>query len=156
MTVKGRPTKYKKEFCIQAEKLCKKGFIDTEIADFFEVALSTLNKWKLDHVEFSESLRSGKRYSDEDVVNSLYGRALGHEIVEVKEEVSSQGTKTTTTTKQIAGDTTAQIFWLKNRQPDKWRNNPEPTTEDQTGEKLQISFTVAEPIRDVKITKGEG
>jgi hypothetical protein len=87
----------------------------------------------------------------------LYGRALGYEFKETKVEVDAEKKeKTTTTTKQMAGDTTAQIFWLKNRQPEQWRNNPEPTTEDQTGEKLQISFTVAEPIRDVKITKGEG
>ena len=86
----GRPTKYKKEFCIQAEKLCKKGFIDTEIADFFEVALSTLNKWKLDHKEFSESLKSGKLYSDEAVVSSLYGRALGYEFEERKVEVDAE------------------------------------------------------------------
>lgn len=156
MAGKGRPTKYKKEFCIQAEKLCKKGFIDTEIADFFEVALSTLNKWKLDHKEFSESLKRGKVHSDSAVVDALYGRALGYEFKETKVEIDAENKeKTTTTTKQMAGDTTAQIFWLKNRQPEQWRTNPEPTDDEQTGKPLEINFTIADPIREVKVTKGE-
>ena len=122
----GRPTKYKKEFDEQARKLCAKGFIDTEIADFFNVDVSTINRWKLSHESFCESLKSAKRHSDSKVEDSLYNRALGYEYEEVKEE--SEGgtiTKTTRTRKQLAGDTTAQIFWLKNRQPDRWRDKTE-------------------------------
>ena len=117
---KGRPTKYKKEYCEQAEKLSAKGFIDTEMADFFNVAESTLHKWKLDHKEFSESLKRGKVHSDSKVVDSLYHRALGYEFKETKVENGAQGEKITVTTKQLAGDTTAQIFWLKNRDPANW------------------------------------
>ena len=122
MTVKGRPTKYKKEFCIQAEKLCRKGFIDTEIADFFEVNVDTIYEWKKRHSEFSDALKSGKRYSDDAVVSALYNRALGYEVTEVKNEEGSQGNKVVSHKKHIAGDTTAQIFWLKNRQPEQWRD----------------------------------
>ena len=122
----GRPTKYKEEYCIQAEKLCKKGFIDVEIADFFEVDVSTLNRWKEAHPEFRESLKDGKRHSDSKVEDSLYNRALGYEFQEVKEELEGGTvTKTTRTTRQLAGDTTAQIFWLKNRQPERWRDKQE-------------------------------
>ncbi|CAH9016939.1 putative terminase, partial [Vibrio phage 242E40-1] len=126
MATTGRPTKYKPEYCIQAEKLCRKGFIDTEIADFFEVDVSTLNRWKEAHPEFRESLKSGKSHSDAKVVDALYNRALGYEFEEIKEE--SEGgaiTKTTRTVKKQAGDTTAQIFWLKNRQPEMWRDKTE-------------------------------
>ena len=140
MSGKGRPTKYKKEFCIQAEKLCKKGFIDTEIADFFEVNVDTIYEWKKKHKEFSESLKSGKLYSDEAVVSSLYGRALGYEFEERKVEVDAEKKeKVTITTKQMAGDTTAQIFWLKNRRPKEWRNAPELDIQgdDKT---IRISF----------------
>ena len=126
MSGKGRPTKYKKEFCVQAEKLCRKGFIDTEIADFFEVDVATINRWKQAHPEFCESLKSGKRHSDSKVEDALYNRALGYEFEEVKEELEGDTvTKTTKTRKQLAGDTTAQIFWLKNRQPEKWRDKTE-------------------------------
>lgn len=156
MAKKGRPTKYKKEFCIQAEKLCKKGFIDTEIADFFEVEEKTINNWKKAYPDFLQSLKRGKVHSDSAVVDALYGRALGYEFEERKVEIDAEKKeKTTVTTKQMAGDTTAQIFWLKNRRPDEWRNNPEPTDEEQTGNPLNISFTIADPIREVKVTKGE-
>lgn len=121
----GRPTKYKKEFNEQAVKLCRKGWIDTELADFFGVDVSTLNRWKEAHPQFRESLKSGKRHSDDKVEDALYNRALGYEYKETREEVSADGEKTTVTTKQLAGDTTAQIFWLKNRQPERWRDKTE-------------------------------
>lgn len=122
----GRPTKYKEEYCIQAEKLCKKGFIDVEIADFFEVNVDTIYEWKKKHPKFSDALKDGKRHSDSKVEDSLYNRALGYEFQEVKEELEGGTvTRTTKTTKQLAGDTTAQIFWLKNRQPERWRDKQE-------------------------------
>ena len=62
----GRPNKYKDEYCEQAEKLCRLGFKDTELAEFFNVSVSTLNLWKIKHGEFSESLRKGK------IVYTLY------------------------------------------------------------------------------------
>jgi len=151
----GRPTKYKKEFDEQARKLCLNGFIDAQIADFFNIQESTLNLWKKAHPSFMESLKSGKRYSDDKVVNALYNRAIGYEFDEVKSESGTTGKKITTTTKHIAGDTTAQIFWLRNRMRDEWTNNPEPEESDQTGKGLNITFNVSEAVKDVKVTKGE-
>lgn len=122
----GRPTKYKDEYVKQSEKLCRLGATDKELADFFEVDEATINRWKESHPEFCKSLKSGKRYSDEKVVDSLFNRAIGYELTEVKEEDSAaNGKKTVVTRKQIAGDTTAQIFWLKNRQPEQWRDKQE-------------------------------
>jgi hypothetical protein len=51
----GRPTKYEHEYADQAKKLCFLGFIDRELAGFFEVEESTINKWKKDYPEFLES-----------------------------------------------------------------------------------------------------
>lgn len=118
----GRPTKYKEEYCIQAEKLCRKGFIDKELADFFEVNVDTIYEWKKVHESFSDALKRGKEHSDNAVVNALYNRAIGYEYEEVKIETGGETEKTTTTTKQLAGDTTAQIFWLKNRRPSEWKD----------------------------------
>jgi len=118
----GRKTLFKEEYVEQARKLCLKGFIDEEIADFFGIAVSTLNLWKGKHPEFMESLKDGKRFCDREVEESLYNRALGGEYEEVKkEEENGAVTKVTTTYKRSLGDTTAQIFWLKNRQPERWR-----------------------------------
>ena len=128
----GRPTKYKKEYNVQANKLCRKGFTDAEMADFFEVNVDTIHEWKKVHKSFSDALKDGKGYSDDKVVDALYNRALGYEFKETKEESGSDGSKTTVTTKQMAADTTAQIFWLKNRRPKEWRNNPEADQGDST------------------------
>ena len=118
----GRPTKYKEEYDQQAKILCEKGFTDKDLADFFGVTETTINNWKNSYPSFFESIKEAKAFSDQEVEKALYKRAIGYEFEEHKEELSEQGKKLTVTKKQLAGDTTAQIFWLKNRQPDRWRD----------------------------------
>lgn len=121
----GRPTAYKKEYNEQVEKLCRLGATDIEIADFFGVSESTLNLWKKKHKEFSESLKRGKEISDLEVANSLYNRAKGYEQDTVK-VFQFQGEPIIVPVKEkIAPDTTAAIFWLKNRRPKEWRDKKE-------------------------------
>lgn len=52
-----RPTKYQEAYAEQARKLCLLGYTDAELADFFEVSESTINKWKIDYPKFSESIK---------------------------------------------------------------------------------------------------
>ncbi|AUR91227.1 hypothetical protein NVP1228O_64 [Vibrio phage 1.228.O._10N.261.49.C1] len=134
----GRPTKYKECYADIAAKACKLGATDVDLAEMFSVNQSTINEWKHRHPEFSESLKSGKRHCDAKVEDALYSRALGYEYEEHKEEVSEQGKKVTITKKQQAPDTTAQIFWLKNRQPERWRD------------KQQVEHSSVEPLVIVK------
>jgi hypothetical protein len=75
----GRPTKFKPEFVAQAEKLCQLGATDQDIADFFEVDLRTIYRWKASHEDFCHALRSGKEVADERVERSLYQKAVGYE-----------------------------------------------------------------------------
>jgi len=121
----GRPTKYDPSFNEQAYKLSLAGFTDKQMADFFEVAESTINLWKIKFPKFSESLRKGKEIADSEVAQKLFQRAIGYQYTESKTENDpNQGIiKTTQTTKTVVPDPTAQIFWLKNRQPDKWRDS---------------------------------
>lgn len=72
-----RPTKYQEAYAEQARKLCLLGYTDAELADFFEVSESTINKWKLDYPEFSESIKKGKAVADAEVSDRLYQRAMG-------------------------------------------------------------------------------
>ncbi len=58
----GRKTSFKKEYIEQAVKLCKKGFIDIELADFFNVSKATINNWKKEYPEFLDSLKKGKNF----------------------------------------------------------------------------------------------
>ena len=64
-----RPTKYQEAYAEQARKLCLLGYTDAELADFFEVSESPINKWKLDYPEFSESIKKGKAVADAEAVS---------------------------------------------------------------------------------------
>lgn len=121
----GRPTLYKPEYAEQASKLCKLGAIDKELAEFFEVSESTIYEWKNQHDDFSEAIKSGKKIADMNVADRLYQRAMGYEHPEV--HISNyQGSITQTPIRKVyPPDTVAAIFWLKNRQPEKWRDKTE-------------------------------
>lgn len=121
----GRPTDYKVEFNRQAEKLCLLGSTDKDMADFFDVSESTINLWKQKHPEFSESIKRGKISADANVASRLYKRAIGYEHDEDKIFNNNGEPLIVPTTKHVQPDTTAAIFWLKNRQPKMWRDKQE-------------------------------
>lgn len=118
----GRPTDYKEKYAVQAYKLCLLGAIDKTLADFFGVCEKTINNWKEDHAEFLQSLKEGKASADAEVAKSLFQRATGyqHEDTHVS---NYQGDITLTKLiKHYPPDTTAGIFWLKNRKSAEWRD----------------------------------
>lgn len=122
----GRPTDYKKEYAKQAYKLCLLGATDKDMADFFEVCEATINNWKHDYPEFLESLKKGKQIADANVAEKLYHRATGYEHKDIKfATYEGEITDSVEYTKHYAPDTTAAIFWLKNRQSGKWRDKQE-------------------------------
>ena len=133
----GRPSKYKPEFAEQARKLTLLGATDRELADFFKVAESTLNLWKLEHPEFSESLKLGKEVADERVEQSLYHRAVGFSHPDV--HVSNyQGEVTLTPiVKVYPPDPTSCIFWLKNRRGADWRDKIEHSHDVSLSERMR-------------------
>ncbi len=121
----GRPTSFKNEYCKLAYNYSLLGATDTELAEFFDVAESTLNLWKKNHSEFSESIKRGKFQADAEIASKLFHRAKGYEHPEDK-IFNDQGVPLIVPTiKHYAPDTTAAIFWLKNRQPKKWRDKTE-------------------------------
>lgn len=135
----GRPSKYNVEFVKQAYKLALLGAKNPELADFFEVNTDTIKEWRKIHPEFSAALKKGKELADMRVSKNLYKRANGfyydevtHEEIEIKQPGAEVGKKIIVPAtlkkvvrKMVVPDTTAQIFWLKNRQPDKWRDKNE-------------------------------
>ena len=121
----GRPTKYKKEYNKQAEKICVLGATDEFLADYFEVDVSTIGNWKNNHPSFLESIKKGKIEADLKVADSLYNRAIGYSHPEQKVFNNQGEILTHDTTKHYAPDPTALIFWLKNRQPKQWRDKQE-------------------------------
>ena len=106
------------------EGWARDGLTDEQIAGKAGVSRSTLSDWKVRFQDISDALKKGKEVVDLQVENALLKRALGYSYTEVMVEKSGEGTKRRETVKSVPPDTTAQIFWLKNRRPDKWRDKP--------------------------------
>lgn len=95
------------------------------------IAAGTLYAWQKDHDEITKALKRGKAPVDIEVENALLKRARGYEYEETTTEIVELPDGTTRkhikkTTKHVVPDTLAQIYWLKNRRPDKWRDKPTP------------------------------
>jgi hypothetical protein len=118
----GRPSKFKPEYVEQARKLTQLGATDREVAEFFNVSEQTLNTWKHVHPEFLESLKLGKETADRRVEQSLYRRAVGYSYDALK--IMGYGGEYTHVpyVEHLPPDTTACIFWLKNRRREDWRD----------------------------------
>lgn len=131
----GRPSKYTDQTAKQAEKLCLLGATDVDLASFFEVHSDTIAEWKVRHPEFSEALKRGKETPDAMVERKLFERATGYSHPEDDIRTLSVGNGVseiviTPTIKHYPPDTVACIFWLKNRRPDRWRQQPEEFGDD--------------------------
>lgn len=107
------------------------GLTDKEIAKKIGIDISTLYDWKSRFPEFSDALKINKEIADIEIENALRKRALGYTYEETTEKYEGgYCVERKHTIKHVPPDTTAQIFWLKNRQPDKWRNNPAPSNNE--------------------------
>lgn len=134
----GRPTKYKEEYAEQAYKLCLLGATDADLADFFDVEESTINNWKHDYPQFLESIKKGKVEADAVIAEKLFHRAKGYEHPEDKIFNDNGKPLVVPTVKHYPPDTTAAIFWLKNRQSAKWRDKQDI---EQTGD-MNININI--------------
>jgi hypothetical protein len=132
----GRPTDYREEYNDQARKLCLLGHTDAELGKYFEVTETTINNWKIDYPSFFESIKEGREFADGNVAQSLYNRAMGIKTEEIV--VDENGVKTIT--KEVAPDTTAMIFWLKNRQRKKWMDTSKHELTGKDGAPLGVKF----------------
>jgi transcriptional regulator with XRE-family HTH domain len=101
------------------------GLTDVQIAKKIGVTKQTLNNWKKGNPDFFDSLKDWKAEADGKVERSLYERACGYSHPETKIFCSDGQIITQETIKHYPPDPTSMIFWLKNRQPDKWRDKIE-------------------------------
>lgn len=123
----GRPTEYDDGKVEQAAKLCALGATDDEMADFFGIHRATLYRWKLEYPEFCDAIKTAKEVADERVERSLYQKATGYDITEeqavkLKVEQHKEEVEVVEVRKHVPADTTAAIFWMKNRRADRWRD----------------------------------
>jgi transposase-like protein len=123
-----------------AEQYARDGLTNEEIALKLGISTTTLYNWQKKYVEFLEALKKGKEVVDAKVEKSLLTRALGYDYEEIKVIMNESGQKKVEKTKKhVKPDTTALIFWLKNRKPDKWRDKKE--IELETNKKLEDFFS---------------
>jgi len=124
----GRPSKYKPEYCMVAEAYSRLGWTDDQVAEKIGISKSTLSLWKVEHPELSEAQKRGKEEPDDTVERSLYERATGYvnkNAVKIFMPANAEEPVYAPYEEHVAPDVTAQIFWLKNRRPAKWRDKQE-------------------------------
>lgn len=122
-------SKFRPEFIEQARKLAEMGHTDAELAEFFDISLRNFHRWKSLHPELATVLKVGKADADARVTRSLFQRAVGYTVPETvvhfEKRKLKRGVKLVPhhveVLKHYPPDTTAGIFWLKNREPELWR-----------------------------------
>jgi hypothetical protein len=119
----GRKTIYSPKMAEIARKCCERGLTDLEVADVLRIGLATLYRWKLEYPEFSRVFKLGKAAADDRVERSLYSRAVGYSYLAEKAVMTRHGQKTVQYRAHIPPDTTAAVWYLKNRRPDRWRDS---------------------------------
>lgn len=111
------------ENLILIEGWARSGLTKEQIAYNIGISRSTLDVWEKKYSDISDVLKKGREVVDLQVENKLLQRAMGYEYEEVSEEYEMGIlVKRKVTKKQVVPDTTAQIFWLKNRKPEEWRD----------------------------------
>lgn len=118
-----------KDNLIRIAAWTRDGLTEEQIAKNFGISYNTFKRAKKDP-EYGELITAAliqtKDVVDMEVENMLLKRARGYEYDEVTEEYEMGVlVKRKVTHKMVVPDTSAQIFWLKNRQPDKWRDRRE-------------------------------
>lgn len=117
------------EGLLQLEAWARNGLTDEQIAANMGINVATLYRYKQSYCEICNALKRGKAIVDIQVENALLKRALGYSYKEITREAQFNPQTeqyelvvTKEVTKEVVPDTTAQIFWLKNRKPDEWRD----------------------------------
>ena len=144
------------EGLLKLEGWARDGLTDEQIAHNMGITAKTLYEWKIKYGVISEALKKGKDVVDTLVENALLKRALGYTYTETTRErvfnpeTGKAGIVTTKeVVKEVIPDTTAQIFWLKNRRPDKWRDVKKLDVDGQLKTNNPFSDLTTEELREL-------
>jgi len=153
---KRRNTTYKDwitaEGLLKIEGWARDGLVNEQIARNIGVAEGTLYNWINNHSEIDEALKKGKEVVDREVENALLKRALGYEYEEVTYEFGEESKRVV---KEVQPDTTAQIFWIKNRKPHMWRDKQDIEHSGKTETTINMTNLSEEELRKLaKLSSG--
>lgn len=137
------------------------GLADDNIAKNIGISRSTLAEWKKRFSDISDALKKNKELADIVIENELYESCRGRTVT-VKKPIKVKKIRVTKEKERfetevieyaeeeiyIPPNTTAQIFWLKNRRPDRWRDKPEEKGTDNMQEWLKNIQTMADLIKN--------
>ncbi len=129
------------------EGWARDGLTDEQIAKNIGISVRTLYRWKIQYCQICHALKKGKDIADREIENALFKRAKGYNFTETR--IKKKGgvvVEETVITKHIPGDTTAQIFWLKNRKPGYWDGGDRFTVGNET----EVQFYLPDNERDRK------
>lgn len=163
----GAPTLYKSEYCKIAEAACKNlGADDKSLAKLFSVTPDSITKWKDKYPEFLLFIKKGRdEYDVKEVEKSLRMRATGYEYTEttqkqLKNKEGEISTEILVAKKRMAPDTGACIFWLVNRNPDRWKHVQRTIIQGDTKNPVNHIHSaagdiniVSDPIRTAEVKK---
>jgi transposase-like protein len=160
----GRPTLYDPEKLILVEGWARDGLTNEQIAEKLGIAPSTLYEWQGKYSEFAQVLKRGKEIVDREVENALFKRTQGY-VVELRKtfkvkviNYDANGRKvreaeelqTGVDEVYVAPDTTAQIFWLKNRKPAEWRDRQAVELTGADGKPLAMGVVILPALEIAK------
>ncbi len=136
------------------------GVVMSQIAEKLGISKTTLYKYMQEHSELSERLKKGRDVSDAEVENELFKKAVGFTRTEKKpikvKKVEYEGGKRKCEKEEIMmveqevyypPELGAQVFWLKNRKPDKWREKIENKIET---EENGVGVMILTPVKEVE------
>ena len=131
MRTPGQPTLYKPEYCELAHNYCLLGATNEVLANFFDVAPRTVDNWIATHPDFANSVYRGRAVADAVIVRALFERAKGFSHQVTRTTLYQGEERTVTNTVSYPPDTTACMFWLRNRQRQYWRAKAEASPEPE-------------------------
>ena len=139
---KGKYEKWlKKDNLLLLEAWARDGLTDEMIAKNIGISVKTLYEWKNKFSDICEALKRGKEIIDIEVENALLKSALGYEDIEIEITTDFSGNEIKKEKrKQVPPNTTALIFWLKNRQPKKWRDKQD----------IEVSKSMDDSIKEIE------
>ena len=142
-----------KDKLILLEGWARDGLTDEQIAKNIGINRTTLYDWKKKEANIADTLKKGKEVIDFEVENALLKRALGYEY---EEETYENGILTKKVKKQVPPDTTAQIFWLKNRKKEQWREKVEVVKTDEDLQNINKNISnIANLLNNPKPNRSE-
>jgi hypothetical protein len=120
----GRPSLYLKEYARAAQRLAYLGATDRDLAAAFNTTITNIERWKWKHPDFGGALKVGKDEANERMGRSLYQRGVGYSYDAVKIFMPAGAKKPVYApyVEHMPPDPTSMIFWLKNRDPARWRD----------------------------------